>query len=94
MRMCVGCQTSKPKKELIRIVKCPDGKITLDETLKMNGRGAYVCRNTECVKIAHKGHKLDKAFEMQVEASVYNDLEKQMEILQIKENGGVVNGTD
>ena len=58
MRMCCGCGEMKPKKELIRVVKTPDGSISLDFTGKKSGRGAYLCKSTECFKSAKKSRKL------------------------------------
>ena len=54
MRRCVGCGESFPKKSLVRVVRTPEGEITLDDTGKLNGRGAYVCRSSECFKTARK----------------------------------------
>lgn len=74
MRMCVGCGEMKPKKELIRVVRSPEGEISLDLTGKKAGRGAYVCPDKECISKAYKGHRLEKALEKQVNESVYKRL--------------------
>lgn len=58
MRMCLGCNEMKPKKELIRLVKSKDGDISLDLTGKKTGRGAYICRNVECFRKARNAHRL------------------------------------
>ncbi len=76
MRMCTGCHEMKPKKELIRVVKTPEGEIKLDFTGKLNGRGAYVCNCAECFKKAKKQNSLSRAFGMSVSAEVYDNLEK------------------
>jgi len=60
LRICVGCQEKKPKKQLLRIVRTPDGNIELDFTGKKSGRGAYVCPQHQCLKQAQKGRKLEK----------------------------------
>ena len=73
-RKCVGCGEMKPKKELIRVVRSPEGEISLDLTGKKAGRGAYVCPDTECISKAYKGHRLEKALEKQVNESVYKRL--------------------
>lgn len=73
MRTCIACRQSKPKKELVRIVKNQEG-IFLDRTGKVNGRGAYVCDSVECVKKLNKQKLLNRVFEMQVEQSVYDKL--------------------
>ncbi|MBO5604194.1 MAG: YlxR family protein [Acidaminococcaceae bacterium] len=73
-RKCVGCGEMKPKKELIRVVRSPEGEISLDLTGKKAGRGAYVCPDKECISKAYKGHRLEKALEKQVNESVYKRL--------------------
>lgn len=60
-RKCVGCETMKDKKELLRVVRTPEGEISLDKTGKKNGRGAYVCYSKECLAKAVKGKKLEYA---------------------------------
>lgn len=70
MRTCVACRESKPKRELLRIVRTERG-ILPDKTGKMNGRGAYICKNAECVDKMKKRKVLNKAFACQVEDGVY-----------------------
>ena len=77
MRQCVGCRESKEKKQLIRIVK-NDQEITIDRTGKKNGRGAYLCDNLECLVKARKNRGLNRAFRMEVDESVYEELERQL----------------
>ena len=74
MRRCVGCGEMKPKKELRRIVRSPDGSIGFDPTGKRSGRGAYICADPACLKKAEKGKRLEKAFECAVPAEVYASL--------------------
>ncbi|MBE6851544.1 MAG: YlxR family protein [Ruminococcus sp.] len=71
MRMCIGCGEMKPKKELIRVVKSPEGEITLDFTGKKAGRGAYLCRSQECLTQAQKSRRLEKSFSCKVAPEVY-----------------------
>ena len=78
MRMCTGCREMKPKIELIRVVKTEDG-IKLDLTGKLNGRGAYICKNKECLAKAQKTNALSRAFEANVSSEVYSQLEKELE---------------
>lgn len=78
-RQCVGCRTMRDKKELIRVVKSPEGDITLDATGKKSGRGAYVCPNGECLKKARKSRALERAFDTSIPPEVYEALEKEME---------------
>ena len=71
MRMCLGCGEMKPKKELMRVVKSPEGEISLDFTGKKNSRGAYICRSAECFEKARKMRRLEKSFSCKIEESVY-----------------------
>lgn len=71
MRMCLGCNEMKPKKELIRVVKSPEGEISLDFKGKAAGRGAYICRSTECFDKARKARRFEKAFSCKIDDSVY-----------------------
>lgn len=75
-RTCIGCNTQKLKKDLIRIVKDKDGNINIDRTGKMNGRGAYLCKNKECLEKAIKSKKIEKIFEMKIDEKVYEGLMK------------------
>jgi len=78
MRKCVGCNEMKPKRELTRVVRSPEGKISLDSTGKLNGRGAYLCPDPACLKRARKRRSLERAFQCAVEASIYDELENQL----------------
>ena len=71
MRMCLGCNEMKPKMELIRVVKSPEGEISLDFKGKAAGRGAYICRSTECLERARKARRFEKSFSCRIEESVY-----------------------
>jgi len=66
LRVCIGCQEKKPKKELVRIVRTPDGDVALDLTGKKSGRGAYICPMQNCLKNALKSKRLDKNLQLQV----------------------------
>lgn len=70
-RMCTVCRSMKDKRDLIRIVMY-NGEISLDETGKKNGRGAYLCKNTECINKAKKSNVLAKVFKCQVDKSIYD----------------------
>ena len=71
MRMCLGCNEMKPKMELIRVVKSPEGEISLDFKGKAPGRGAYICRSTDCLSKARKARRLEKSFSCKIEENVY-----------------------
>ncbi len=79
LRMCLGCQQMKPKKELIRIVRDKEGNTSVDFTGKKAGRGAYICRSMECFEKAKKGRRLEKAFEARIDDAVYQSLGQQLE---------------
>ena len=79
MRQCLGCRTMFPKKELIRVVRSPEGELSLDFKGKAAGRGAYICPNAECLKKARKSRAIERAFSMQVLEEVYQALEQNME---------------
>ncbi|HAY96737.1 MAG TPA: DUF448 domain-containing protein [Ruminococcaceae bacterium] len=78
MRMCTGCREMKPKQQLIRIVKTPDGEIKLDTTGRLNGRGAYICKSADCLKKAQKAGALSRAFETDVADEVYAAIEREL----------------
>ncbi len=80
-RQCIGCGEMKSKKEMIRILKTPEGAFTLDATGRKNGRGAYICPSMECLKKAVKCKGLERSFKMAVPKEVYETLEKEMEQL-------------
>ena len=84
VRMCVGCQEMKNKKEMIRVIKTPEGTFMLDATGKKNGRGAYVCPSEECLQLARKNKGLERSFKQAIPAEVYASLEKEMEALEIR----------
>lgn len=79
-RQCVGCREMKNKKDLIRVVRSPEGEISLDFKGKKPGRGAYVCPDAACLKRARKSRALERAFETAIPAEVYDQLEQQMEV--------------
>ena len=74
MRQCLGCRAMKPKRELIRAVRSPDGEVSLDFTGKKPGRGAYVCHSEECLKRAIKSKALSRAFGVETPLSVMDAL--------------------
>lgn len=77
-RMCTGCMEMKPKKELIRIVKSKDGEVSVDITGKRPGRGAYICKNIECLEKAVKQKRLEKNLEIKVDDELYNKLRNEV----------------
>ena len=78
LRQCVGCREMKPKPELIRVVKSPEGEVSLDFWGKKPGRGAYVCPDPECLKKARKSRALERAFSAPLPDEVYAALDEQM----------------
>lgn len=79
MRQCVGCREMKPKKELIRVVKSPEGVLSLDFRGKAPGRGAYLCPDPDCLKRAVKSKALERGFEIPIPQEIYDDLLARME---------------
>ena len=84
VRMCVGCQEMKNKKEMSRVIKTPEGTFMLDATGKKNGRGAYVCPSEECLQLARKNKGLERSVKQAIPAEVYESLEKEMEALETR----------
>ena len=80
LRQCVGCGEMKGKKDMMRVLKTDDG-ICLDATGKKNGRGAYVCKNGDCLKLARKNKGLERSFKMSIPQEVYDTLEKEFDDL-------------
>lgn len=79
-RMCIACKSMKDKRELIRIVRSPEGEISLDFTGKKNGRGAYICPDGDCIAKCKKGKLLNKTFKCAVDDEVYDRLSKELEL--------------
>ena len=79
MRQCLGCREAKPKKELIRVVRSPEGQISLDFKGKASGRGAYICHDPQCLKKAIRSKALERAFSTQIPPEIYDKLNEQME---------------
>ena len=75
--MCNGCGEMKAKNQLIRVVRDNEGNISLDLTGKKNGRGAYLCRNADCLKLARKNHRIDRSLQIQIPDEIYERLEKE-----------------
>ncbi len=82
MRMCLGCREMKPKKELMRVVRSPEGVISFDPVGKAPGRGAYVCPSAECLAKAIKSKALDRQLECAVSQEVYQTLAAALEAKQ------------
>ncbi len=78
LRMCVGCGEMKNKNEMVRIVKNKEGEIFADVTSRAAGRGAYICRNKDCVAKAAKAKRLDKAFSCRISDDIYKALEEEI----------------
>ncbi len=78
LRMCSGCGEHKPKKELVRVVKSPEGEVSLDLSGRKPGRGAYICPALECLKKARKARRLERAFSCQIPDAVYEAMEKEL----------------
>lgn len=80
VRRCTGCGEHLPKKELIRVLRTPEGDILLDESGKKSGRGAYICRSAACLKKARKARRLETSLECSIPDNVYDRLEEELAI--------------
>lgn len=78
LRKCTGCGEMKPKKELVRVVKTPEDEILIDLTGRKNGRGAYICRDVECLKKARKAKRIEKSFQCSIPDEVYDKMEEEL----------------
>ncbi len=79
VRQCVGCREQKPKRELIRVVRSPEGQVSIDSRGKKPGRGAYICPEPECLKKAVKSRALGRALGVEIPEDVFETLKSQME---------------
>lgn len=79
LRVCAGCQEQKSKKEMIRIVRTPEGAVEVDKTGKKSGRGVYICQNPDCLEKAYKEHRLDRSLKAKVSPLIYKELRKDLE---------------
>ncbi len=84
-RRCTGCMESFPKKELIRVVRSPEGEISLDFTGKKSGRGAYICPKTACFKKARKQGRLARSLDVEIPEELYDILEKEVKLSESQE---------
>lgn len=78
-RQCMGCRERKPKREMLRVVRQTDGTVVLDFSSKLNGRGAYVCPDAECLKKAQKSRALERCLEAEIPQDVYDRMIREME---------------
>ena len=78
MRQCLGCNEHQPKQTLIRVVRSPEGEISLDTNGRAAGRGAYLCPNLECLRIARKARRLERSFECAIPEEIYDRMEQEL----------------
>ncbi|NLX93837.1 MAG: YlxR family protein [Clostridiales bacterium] len=79
LRKCMGCNEMKPKKELVRVVRSPEGEISLDLKGRKPGRGAYVCPDLACLAKARKGKRFERSFECRISDDIYELMEKELQ---------------
>ena len=79
-RQCMGCRERKSKREMIRVVRGTDGSVSLDFGGKMNGRGAYICPNPDCLKKAQRAKALERSLEVTIPEEVYERLAREIEV--------------
>ena len=78
LRKCLGCMSSFPKKDLVRVLKTPEGTVVIDLSGKKSGRGAYICKNSSCLKKALKAKRIQSNLEIDIPAEVITELEKEL----------------
>lgn len=76
--MCSGCKQRREKREMVRVVRSPEGEISLDRTGKKSGRGAYVCPDPQCLRLARKARRLERSLECRIPDEVYAQLEEEL----------------
>lgn len=81
VRQCVGCREMKSKKELIRVIRTLEGEVLLDATGRKNGRGAYICPDPECLRLAIRSKGLERSLKISIPQEIYGNLEKEMDVL-------------
>ncbi len=79
-RQCMGCRERKEKRQLIRVVRTPEGQVQLDFSGKLSGRGAYLCPDPECLKKAQRSKALERSLEVPIPQEVYDRLQREMEV--------------
>lgn len=84
MRQCTGCREMKNKKEMLRVIKTPEGEIVLDATGKKNGRGAYLCFSRECLEKAVKSKGLERSLKVKIPDNVYEQLKEELSAIEAK----------
>ncbi|MDF2800513.1 MAG: hypothetical protein K0S61_416 [Anaerocolumna sp.] len=82
-RQCIGCGEMKLKKEMIRVIKTPEENIIIDATGKKNGRGAYICKSSECLLKAVKSKGLERSLKVNIPREVYEELERELSGLEL-----------
>ena len=81
-RQCTGCRAMKNKTDMIRVIRTPEGEIRIDETGKMNGRGAYICRSLSCLKASLGNHGLERSLHTRIPGEICQQLEEEMKQLE------------
>ncbi len=78
LRKCLGCMCSFPKKDLVRVLKTPEGTVIIDLSGKKSGRGAYICKNSQCLKKALKAKRIQSNLEIEIPEEIITELEKEL----------------
>ena len=79
LRQCLGCNEHKPKKEMLRVLRTPEGEIVLDFTGKRSGRGAYICYDSKCLKKARRSRRIETNLEIDIPEEIYDKMESELE---------------
>lgn len=81
-RQCLGCNERRPKSELLRVVRSPEGEVSLDFTGKKPGRGAYICKKKTCLSKAHRNGRLQKNLQCEIPDAVYAEMEAELSVTE------------
>lgn len=84
IRTCIGCQNKKPKRELVRIIRTPEGNYEIDTTGKKSGRGAYLCYNIKCLDVALREKRLNRSFKEDIPVHIIDELRRFLEKVTLK----------
>ena len=87
MRQCLGCNEHRPKRELLRVVRDPQGEVSLDFTGKKSGRGAYICRDVKCLRRVRKNGRLSRSLECEISDEVYAQMEEDIAVYEKELSG-------
>ena len=81
LRQCIGCRRVRPKQEMLRVIRTPEGAVEIDRTGRKNGRGAYLCRSMDCLEKAIRSRGLERSLKVKIPDEVYETLKEELKCL-------------